>query len=354
MPDVNTSNLNLVLMAAGEHADNWGGAQSTLAGPPFHPVSLNDNFQVIDRQFPTGLTGPIGKIARFNTDGSMSVTAINVVGPAVTSRWSQYFTGPTDFSANKLRWAAGADSAAEGGATNAGSDYQVISAKDDGSFLDVPFQITRSSSVAAFSQIPTAAGSAVVTQSTLGSAISGFSMVGEVRMWAGTGDPTGSTWMICDGRAVSRSLPLFGVISTAYGNGDGTSTFNIPDLRQRVAVGGNGTVGDSGRISVALTPGYSATPGSAFGEGGHLLSTGEMPSHSHPLTDPGHTHTFAYSQQAIGGGGSSNMITGIGAGGQTATTASHTTGITEGAIGGGGAHNLVQPSIVLNYIIRVQ
>ena len=47
----------------------------------------------------------------------------------------------------------------------------------------------------------------------------------------GAGDPDG--WLICDGRAISRSTysRLFELLSTSYGTGDGSSTFNLPDLR---------------------------------------------------------------------------------------------------------------------------
>ena len=61
---------------------------------------------------------------------------------------------------------------------------------------------------------------------------------GIIQMWAGPSAPT-SDWLICDGTAVSRTVysALFAVTSTLYGSGDGSTTFNLPDLRGRVAVG---------------------------------------------------------------------------------------------------------------------
>lgn len=62
---------------------------------------------------------------------------------------------------------------------------------------------------------------------------------GAVSPYAAAAAPTG--WLLCDGAAVSRTTfsALFGVISTTYGVGDGSTTFNVPDLRGRLAVGVN-------------------------------------------------------------------------------------------------------------------
>jgi microcystin-dependent protein len=60
---------------------------------------------------------------------------------------------------------------------------------------------------------------------------------GTLTAFAGTAAPSG--WLLCDGSAINRSTyaTLFGIIGTTYGSGDGTTTFNLPDLRGRVAVG---------------------------------------------------------------------------------------------------------------------
>lgn len=66
---------------------------------------------------------------------------------------------------------------------------------------------------------------------------------GLISPYAGSSAPTG--WLPCDGSAVSRTgtnTNLFAVIGTTYGSGDGSSTFNVPDLRGRMAIGtGTGT-----------------------------------------------------------------------------------------------------------------
>lgn len=74
---------------------------------------------------------------------------------------------------------------------------------------------------------------------------------GTITAFAGATAPVG--WLLCDGSAVSRSTyaDLFAVMSTAYGAGDGSTTFNLPDLRQRFPLGkaasGTGSsLGDTG------------------------------------------------------------------------------------------------------------
>lgn len=64
-----------------------------------------------------------------------------------------------------------------------------------------------------------------------------FAPPGMLALWATATAPTG--WLICDGSAVSRTTyaDLFAVLSTAYGVGDGSTTFNLPDLRGRFPLG---------------------------------------------------------------------------------------------------------------------
>ena len=83
-----------------------------------------------------------------------------------------------------------------------------------------------------------------------------------------------TNWKICDGSAISRETyaELFNVIGTSYGEGDGSTTFNLPDKRGRVSVGldSNQTEFD--------------TIGKRAGEKTHQLTIEEMPSHDHRLT----------------------------------------------------------------------
>ena len=93
-------------------------------------------------------------------------------------------------------------------------------------------------------------------------------IAGIIEMFAGSTAPTG--WLICDGSAVSRTTyaTLFAVVGTTYGTGDGSTTFNLPDMRGRVAVGvGNGTatehtnhtLGEQGGRENAIVPYHNHT-----------------------------------------------------------------------------------------------
>ena len=71
--------------------------------------------------------------------------------------------------------------------------------------------------------------------------------IGSIIPYGGANAPTG--WFLCDGQAISRSdyADLFNAIGTAFGSGDGSTTFNLPDLRNRAVMGAgtNGALGES-------------------------------------------------------------------------------------------------------------
>jgi microcystin-dependent protein len=151
---------------------------------------------------------------------------------------------------------------------------------------------------------------------------------GMVVPYAGTSAPSG--WLLCYGQAVSRTTyaGLFATIGTTYGTGDG-STFNIPDLRGRVVAGQDDMGGTSAN---RLTDQSGGVDGDTLGDTGgaetHTLTTAEMPAHTHTVS------SFATA-------GSGGAVVGV----QSGST-------NTGSTGGDGAHNNVQPTIILNYIIR--
>ena len=93
-----------------------------------------------------------------------------------------------------------------------------------------------------------------------GSTAGGFEIMpsGSIIAFGGAAAPDAG-WLLCDGSNVSRSTyaRLFAAISTAYGTGDGSSTFGLPDLRDRVLLGkgsNNGTVGtETGSATASST-----------------------------------------------------------------------------------------------------
>lgn len=160
-------------------------------------------------------------------------------------------------------------------------------------------------------------------------------LAGTIMGWGGSTAP--DQWLICDGSAVSRSTysALYAAIGTTYGVGNGTTTFNLPDLRGRVPVG-SGTAA-SGTGVTEKTLGTS---------GGN-----ETNSHQH----------FTLTSND----GSSSYITQSGATVNGSTPASRVVTVPRYQLGGGNTSaitrqdatydatvNLLAPYQVINYIIK--
>ena len=152
------------------------------------------------------------------------------------------------------------------------------------------------------------------------------------------GDTAPSNYFLCHGQDVSRTTynDLFVAIGTTYGAGDGSTTFNIPDLRGRVSAGKDDMGGAAAsRLTLARPEGVD---GSALGNTGgaesHTLNVDELAAHDHDL---------------IGAGGSSGPQQGLAKDSNANNLGDNLVGNT----GGDEAHNNVQPTIVLNKIIRL-
>ena len=134
-------------------------------------------------------------------------------------------------------------------------------------------------------------------------------------------------FMLCDGSAISRTTyaTLFSIIGTTYGDGDGSTTFNLPDLRGRTIVG------------VDTNDSSFNTLGEIGGEKTHTLTTQEMPKHKH-------FNGYKFNDGS-GSSWSYRVTYGVKEG--------NTDGISDGETGGGQSHNNLQPYISINYIIKV-
>jgi microcystin-dependent protein len=169
-----------------------------------------------------------------------------------------------------------------------------------------------------------------------------------------------SSFVFPYGQAISRTTysALFSLVSTTYGSGDGSTTFNIPDFRGRVLAGKDDMGGSPAGRLTAYFGGTATTLGSTGGFESHTLSTSEIPSHVHAntLTDPTHAHS-TYGPNGSTNAGEIGFNGSYGTVGPSvnASTTAVGTGITinNAAQGGGAPHAIVQPTIICNYIVRV-
>lgn len=166
-------------------------------------------------------------------------------------------------------------------------------------------------------------------------------IIGDLKMSVRSADYEG--WLICDGRAVSRSTykDLYDLIGDNFGAGDGETTFNLPNAQGRVlgSVVSNLTTKPV-NVSVRCV-------GDVFGEETHTLLEPQMPPHIHSATDGGHTHSYV---NQIGDQNTDNAF-----GTETAadqadynqTTSMGYANITIGSTGGGQPHNNMQPTLFI-------
>jgi len=184
--------------------------------------------------------------------------------------------------------------------------------------------------------------------------------VGAVVDFAGSTAP--SKWALCFGQAISRAgnPDLFAAIGTTYGAGDGSTTFNIPDLRGRVTAGKDDMGGTSSTRLSAFWSALSTTLGGVFGTASHILTTGQMPSHTHNVS--GTTSSSGeHSHEMLGRSGSDTFgpyVGGSSTNAETKTTQtsgvhSHTVSGTAEASGSGEQHTNTQPTMIVNKIIKV-
>ena len=144
----------------------------------------------------------------------------------------------------------------------------------------------------------------------------GSSPVGAIHMYAATNAPSG--WLLCNGAAVGRTnySQLFFVIGTAYGVGNGSTTFNVPNMVQRFPLGVTNALGATGGAS-------SVT-----------LTVNQMPAHTHNIQ-------YSPTQKYV-----------LGPGAADAGRDGADTGFTTLSTGGGQPHTNMPPYLTVNYIIK--
>ena len=145
-------------------------------------------------------------------------------------------------------------------------------------------QYMRATAVEAFTSpvggVTPIAGGDLSTQDYVTIAMAGAVSIGQMWLWAGAAGSPPNGWLLCNGQAVSRGTysALFSIIGTTFGAGNGTSTFNLPDMRGRFPLGANGN-------AVGAT-------------GGSILHSHSQPTHTH--TTEVHSHSSASHSHDIG------------------------------------------------------
>ncbi len=205
------------------------------------------------------------------------------------------------------------------------------------------------------------------------------------------GTPYAATYYNVSGSRTTY-VNLFNLIATTYGAGDGSTTFNLPDLRGYLLAGKDDM---GGAAASRITAGASGIDGAVLGAAGGAqtvtLITAQMPahghgvsdpahahgvsdpSHSHGVNDPPHSHNMNFSTGATTNGGVSlfGFVDNVGAGANVATSQASATGVslnanTTGvsvnaastgiaiqAAGGGAAHQNMPPTRICNFIMRI-
>ena len=150
--------------------------------------------------------------------------------------------------------------------------------------------------------------------------ITGSSPIGSITMFAGNTAPSG--YLICDGSAISRNdyADLFTTIGTTYGTGDGSTTFNLPNIKGRVPVGYDST----------------QTEFNAIGKTG---GSKELQQHNHTIVSNSNDYVMYWADQS----GNLGTASGTQLQGYNNKTTANT--------GTGNSGNL-QPYLVVNYIIK--
>jgi microcystin-dependent protein len=358
MPSTYSPSLRLELMGAGDQAGNWGN-------------TTNTNLGSLIEQAITGV-GSISMLAGSDTTlvaGSGIVdearNAVLVLGGTLSANRNLIVPSVNKFYAVRNATSGGfsvvVKTSAGSGVTLENGFTQLIYCDGTNVVLaSVPINSTNGN--VAISGAATVGGALAVTGNTtvsgdldvVGAVSSGGGVLmptGSILEYGGTTAPTG--WLLCNGASVSRTTyaALFDVIGTAYGSVD-VNTFNVPDRRDRVAVGAGST------YLRGATGGATTSTTSSDGAHNHTGSTG-----SHTLTEaqiPIHTH-----------GGTIRFVGEVNhdltAGTTTITTGfAYDGGNLSGATGGGGSHlhtistdgthnhttSTLQPYVASNFIIK--
>jgi len=174
---------------------------------------------------------------------------------------------------------------------------------------------------------------------------------GTILPWSAASLPTG--FLECAGAAVSRSTysALFAIIGTTYGAGDGSTTFNTPDLQDNTPIGKSGTkalasTGGANTVAVTATGNVGGSTANA------TLSTAQLASHSHSISNSNASGNPSATFFQRGPLNSNPAYAGSGNTNNTGSSSGHTHNMSASFSGSAVNAAIVQPYLTLIYIIK--
>jgi microcystin-dependent protein len=295
----------------------------------------------------SGIAIPQGQVISVISDG-VSVRDVEIAGIKSTANVINVSVGSSLVDIKVPMAVSGTVSIGGGLAVSASSTMAAttfssnitMNAQSDVRFADadssnyIALQAPTSVSANVTFSLPAADGSSGDVLQTDGSGNLSFTPsvpAGSVMPYAGSTAPSG--WLLSYGQAISRSTyaTLFAVIGTTYGVGDGATTFNVPDLRGRLVAGQDDMGGTSADRLTGQSGGVDGdTLGASGGAETHTLTAGQLPTSA--------TYQRENSHGAQGGTGPAGLA-------QSPVQAALTGANNE-------PHNNVQPTLILNYIIK--
>ena len=229
---------------------------------------------------PQGVAGPVGPPGPQGASGTSvySGSTQSFVVPAVGSSAVIFVADPSAFAQGQIVYIPGAGYFAVTGVNQSNLTLTLLNQGQTGNAppgTSVPVGTQVSATGPAGPQGPQGPVGPAGPQGLIG-----IAPTGAIFQWPAATAPGG--YLICDGSAVSRSTysALFSIIATAFGAGDGTTTFNLPNFQGRVPLGVGQASGPAGATNHALA--------SMGGEELHTMTIAEIAVHTH--SDTGHAH----------------------------------------------------------------
>jgi microcystin-dependent protein len=358
MPSTYSTDLRIELIANGEQSGTWGSTTNSNLGTIIEDAiaGLASVSVTTANQALTASNGSVDEARCAAIDLSIgawgSPTNFNVYVPPVTKLYVVQNT--TAYVATIYCSTVIGNTTAAGAGVAIPAGKSVLLRSDGTNIVEQLNQIVGSFNVSGVTTISGAAtfGSTVTLNADptlalqaapkqyVDTAVAGAAPTGTLTMWSTGTAPTG--WLLCNGAAVSRATyaALFAVIGTTFGAGDTTTTFNLPDYRDRMPIGAN---------TIAASIGAT---------GGSKDATLVSHTHTATVTDPGHTHTTTLdvwrganpaNVSAAWGGGDRRDATNV-----IGTSNSRVTSITvaNSTEGSSGTNANMPPYLGINFIIK--